>query len=263
MKKVKKAAFITLIMMLILAFSGLSSAVERNIYVGDLIELKITAQGLTGDEVREKFKDFEIVDLKTVSDGFLITIRTFETGEKVVNLGNSEIIITVKSTLGEIDRNDLFEGDTSPENPGFPMDYGILFYVLLLASVVTGGILLANYIKRRRDSLKNPYRRFLDRIKKIPVDDSRYLVMITKCLKKYLEQKFKLNIKGKTSAEILREISAVQCLQPMYEKIRGWLEEMDHYKFSGVFSTDEKKQELLSNLKEFVSEIERLNEGKA
>lgn len=263
MKEVKKAVFITLIMMFILASSGLSSAIERNIYVGDLIELKITVQDLTEDEVREGFKDFEIVDLKSVPDGFLITVRTFEPGEKTIALGNNEIIITIKSTLEEMDRNELFEGDTSPENPGFPFNYGILFYVLLLASVVTGGILLANCIKKRRDSLKTPYRRFLDRIKKIPVGDSRYLVMITKCLKEYLEEKFKLSIKGKTSTEIIHEISAVRILQPVSGKIHNWLKEMDHYKFSGVFSTDEKKRELLSSLKEIVSEIEKLNEGKA
>ena len=102
-----------------LASSGLSSATERNIYVGDLIELKITTEVLTEDEVREKFRDFEIVDLKTVSDGFLITIRTFEAGEKIINIGSSEIVITVKSTLEEIDRSEPFEGIRALKAPDF------------------------------------------------------------------------------------------------------------------------------------------------
>ena len=33
---------------------------ERNIYIGDLIELKITSQTITEDELREKFKEFDI-----------------------------------------------------------------------------------------------------------------------------------------------------------------------------------------------------------
>jgi len=263
MKEVKKAVFILFLIMIMLASSGLSSATERNIYVGDLIELKITTEVLTEDEVREKFRDFEIVDLKTVSDGFLITIRTFEAGEKIINIGSSEIVITVKSTLEEIERNEPFEGDMSPESPGFSIYYNLLFYILVFASFVTGGILLANYIKRRRDSQKSPYQRFTERIKKLSFEDGKYLVMITRCLKEYLEQKFTLDIKGKTSSEIIREISTVQDLQPVSGKVHNWLGEMDHYKFSGVFSTPEKKQELLSELKEIVSEIERTNEGKA
>ena len=107
-------------------------AEERNIYVGDLIELKVTTQAFSQEELREKFSDFEIVSLENKPDGYLLTLRTFETGEKIVHLGDKEIIIHVQSTLDLYDRTGVFEGSTDVQKPGGSPDWRILVGVSAL-----------------------------------------------------------------------------------------------------------------------------------
>ena len=60
MKRLKKVLLIVILAAFALVFANPLIAEERNIYVGDLIELKITTQVFTEEEIREKFKDFEI-----------------------------------------------------------------------------------------------------------------------------------------------------------------------------------------------------------
>jgi len=263
MKSLKKASLFIFLAAFALIFASLSTAEERNIYIGDLIELKIATQEFTEDEIREKFKDFEIVVLKSIPEGFMITLRTFEPSEKVVNLGDSEIIITVKSTLDEIERNELFEGNEATESAGFTINFNYLFYVSAAVFFVSGALIAANYIRKRRDMLLTPYERFKKRLDEISADDGDYLVKLTMYFREYLESKFSLGIKGKTSTEMMGEISPIDDLRPFTGKIGNWLNESDYYKFSGSAAARDKKQELLAGLKEIVSEIEKVNEGKA
>ena len=263
MKRLKKVLLIVILAAFALVFENPLIAEERNIYVGDLIELKITTQVFTEEEIREKFKDFEIVGFKSIPDGFLITLRTFEAGEKVVSLGDTEIIITVKSTLDEIDRNELFEGSLAAESAGLAINFNYLFYAAAIAFFVSGGLVLVNYIRKRRDLLLTPYERFIKRLNNISIDDGDFLVKLTMYFKEYLETKFSLSIKGKTSTEMTGEISKVADLKPFISKIGNWLNESDYHKFSGNAAAEDKKRNLLINLKEIVSQIEQVNEGKA
>lgn len=263
MKSLKKVSFMFILTAFILLSSSPLMAEERNIYVGDLIELKITTREFTEDEMREKFKDFEIVELKSIPEGYLITLRTFEAGEKVVNLADSEIIITVKSTLDEIDRDELFEGSFAVESAALMINLNYLFYAVVIVFFASGGVMLANYIRKRRDMLLTPYERFNNRLSKLSSDDGDYLVKLTMYFKEYIELKFSLRIKGKTSKEMIGEMSKVTELNQFISKIGNWLNESDYFKFSGYAAAKDKKQELLTNMKEIVSQIEQVNEGKA
>lgn len=263
MKSFKKVTFMIILAAFALIFSCPLAAEQRNIYVGDLIELKITTRDFTEDEIREKFKDFEIVELKSISEGFLVTLRTFEVGEKIINLGDSEIVITVKSTLDEIDRNELFEGSLTAESAGFMMNFNYLFYAVIIVFLASGGTILVQYMRKRRDLLLTPYERFNSMLGRTSVEDSDCLVKFTMYFKEYIESKFSLHIKGKTSTEIIGEISNVRELRPYISKIRNWLNDSDYFKFSGNIAANDKKHELLNILKEIVSEIERVNEEKA
>lgn len=263
MKSLKKTSLFILLAAFALIFTSLSTAEERDIYIGDLVELKITTREFTEDEIREKFKEFEIVGLKSIPEGFIITLRTFEPGEKIVDLGNSEIIITVKSTLDEIDRNELFEGNPAAESAGFTINFNYLFYASAAVFFVSGALLAAQYIKKRRDLSLTPYVRFKKRIDKVSADDGDYLVKLTMYFREYLESRFSLIIKGKTSTEMMGEISPTDDLRPFTGEIGNWLNESDYYKFSGNAATRDKKLELLAGLKEIVSKIEQVNEGKA
>lgn len=263
MKGFKKASLMILSAALILIFSCPLLAEERNIYIGDLIELKITTHEFTEDEIREKFNDFEIVELKSIPDGYLVTLRTFETGEKVVDLGGNEIIITVKSTLDEIDRDEVFEGSLTPESAGFMPNFNYLFFAAVIVFAASGGVLAARYVKKRRDLRLTPYERFIKQLDRISVDDADCLVKLTMCFKEYLEAKFLLRIKGKTSTEMTGEISTVNKLQPFINRISNWLNESDYYKFSCDIASKDENHKLLAGLKEIVSQIEQADEEKA
>ncbi len=80
----KKVKITLLLLILTLFYSGQVQAEARNIYVGDLIELRISTQEFTKDALIDKFKDFEIVDLDEDNGGYLLTLRSFEAGEKKV-----------------------------------------------------------------------------------------------------------------------------------------------------------------------------------
>lgn len=104
MKKSKISLLLIILSLFFVISSSSILAEERNIYVGDLIELKIQGEDLTLDELKDKFKDFEIVNVSDISNGYLLTIRSFEPGEKTIQLGDKEIKIVVKSILNEIER---------------------------------------------------------------------------------------------------------------------------------------------------------------
>ena len=126
----------------------------------------------------------------------MITLRTFEPGEKVVNLGDSEIIITVKSTLDEIERNELFEGNEATESAGFTINFNYLFYVSAAVFRIRR-VDCRQLHKKRRDMLLTPYERFKKRLDEISADDGDYLVKLTMYFREYLESKFSLGIKAK------------------------------------------------------------------
>lgn len=252
-----------LLVLFLLASPGRVHAEERSIYVGDLIEIRITTQAFSEEEIREKFKDFEIVELEEKDDGYLLTLRTFETGEKTVLLGDKEIVIDVKSTLDEIDRNDPYEGDLSPQKPGFSADWRIVTGIAVLLFISSGVVVTIRYLKRRKEALLTPWQKFLRGIGSVSLEDKNAFVRLTFFLKLYLESKFAFRIRGKTSNEIMKELNPIPELQAKLPEIRTWLEESDYVKFSGAAVAMDKKQELFTALKELVGKMEESKEGKS
>ena len=59
MNKTRVMTFPLLMMMVIMFLLSNAAASERNIYVGDIVELKISSQKLTEEVIRDKFRDFE------------------------------------------------------------------------------------------------------------------------------------------------------------------------------------------------------------
>ena len=234
-----------------------AAAEARSIYVGDLIDIRIANSDLSQEELKEKFKDFEIVKLREEADGTILTLRTFETGEKKILLGDKELIIDVKSTLDDIKREDVFEGDMNPEEDS--ADTGLLPYLLFIPPVfmlVTGAIILARQLKKRKSESLTPYQSFLRHSGALSEQDGEFFVNLTFCLKQYIEAAYSCRIRGKTSSEILESAVSLQGLQPMLQDMGEWLGECDRLKFSGINVSREKKQELHSDLTELVRKIE-------
>lgn len=263
MKKEKIIPFLLVISLLLFLSSKGVMAEERSIYVGDLINIRITSEKFTEDELRDKFKEFEIENVKKDNGGYIVTLRSFETGEKIVELGDKEIKIVIKSTLDEFEKDDIFEGNLDPQETGFLIKFKYIFYILLLVFLLTGGITFWRFIRKRKVALLNPYQKFLYQTNAIQLNKDDCFVKMTFSLKEYLELSYSCCIKGKTSLEIIENIKSIPNLQEKIDSMDTWLKESDYYKFTGVVASMEKKEELLKKLVEMVKKIEESKEVEA
>jgi hypothetical protein len=232
----------------------------RNIYVGDIITLEISASRLSAEELQERFGDFEIVELKEMAGRYALSLRTFEPGEYTVPLGDKEIVITVGSTLLDIGRDDVFEGATRVMAAGFPFHWRVLFYIAAGFFVLCGGYALAKAVLKKRKKPLSPYQMFLQRCSALMVADDNYFVYLTLYFKEYLEALYQCRIIGKTSAEILHELQEIQPLETMLHLIGVWLRECDRLKFTGISVSDEQKQRHYEKLLELVGSIDSHHE---
>ena len=276
--KIKRILCLLAVLLLILlsvpaiVYVGSSKAAEerstlengRNIYVGDIIRLEITAEGISAGELREKFSDFEIMELKEEPERYVITICTFEPGEYKVLLGNKEIVINVESTLDDIPREDIFEGGTQVMEAGVSFHWRILFHISLSIFVLSGGFILLKILKKRKAKMLTPYQIFLRSSGTLAAESESYLVDLTFLFKKYIESTYQCIIIGKTSSEIVDQLKEIRALETILPDIEEWLMECDRLKFTGVKVSREKKQnhyEKLLVLAEKINLIDVQKEG--
>lgn len=260
----KKTNIIFLIVLITFFFIPSVGAIEngRNIYIGDLIELKITSQTISEDELKEKFKDFDIVDIKKDGESHIITIRTFEPGEKFVKIDNKEIVIDIKSTLDEMDRNSIIKGNLEPKASRNFNIIGYTAFVFTPFFLVSGITLLIICIKRKKIAFLTPYQLFVRDVKAVSIGNSDYLVRLTENFKKYVENVYSYSIRGKTSSEIIKEIKHIKEINHLIKELENWLYECDMFKFSGKIPSTENKKQLLENLIKLVDKIEDIKEVK-
>ncbi|NLL04820.1 MAG: hypothetical protein GX270_03330 [Clostridiaceae bacterium] len=261
MKKSRNLLLLLIICLVLVVSSAHVLAEERSIYVGDLIELKIQSRDLTLDELQDKFKDFEIVKISNISEGYILTLRSFETGEKTIHLGDKEVNIIVKSTLDEIERTDVYDGDPNPLGTGFYLKWKYVFFPLVAIFLLTLILNIRSLLRKKKASSLTPYERFIKAIGNLSVNEEDYLVKLTLCFKDYIGSTYSFPIKGKTSTEIVYEIRRLPGLNEYLSKIKSWLNENDYFKFSGTTAPIAKKLELMERLTELVKSIEASKEG--
>ena len=237
------------------------SAEARNIYIGDIISLEIESKSFSADELRSKFQDFEIVEIKEQSGGYSLSLRAFIPGEYKITLGNKEIIINVQSTLEDINREDIFEGDNRVIEPGFSFRWNIAFYIFAGIFALSGGYILIKLFIAKKPKQKDLLGLFLQRAALLSAEDKNYLVDLTYYFKNYLEAVYKFKIIGKTTSEITKELKNIQGLENMLFDIHKWLTECDRLKFTGVKAQTEEKQEHCQKLIELVEKIDAQKEG--
>jgi len=217
-------------------------AEERNIYIGDIITLQILSREISAEEITEKFRDFEILEIKKEKGGYAVSLRTFEVGEYRIMLGGPEIIINVKSTLEDIERDGIFESDKQIEKSGFLLFSCVLFYFFCGIFVLSGAFLLFKKIGRGKVKTLSALECFFNRCVLLSEEDENYFVDLTYYFKEYLESLYKFKIIGKTSAEILNELKEIKALEGTFPHIREWLDECDRFKFTGIRARTEEKK---------------------
>lgn len=254
----------------IIAAGGAGSAdddgTRRNVYVGDVISLRIASREFSAEELSATFQGFEIVGIEEDPDGLLLSMRTFAVGERKFLLGNKEIVINVSSTLDDIERDGVFQGDAWVIKPGFLFYWRVLFYVAAGCFALAGGLVLAKAAIKRRAKQLSPLQMFMKRCAALCPDDDwgdEYFVDLTFYFKEYLEARLLCRIVGKTSIEIIAELKGIRALVAFLPEIQQWLGECDRLKFSGVEVTAGEKKGHRAKLLNLVGKIDRIKEEAA
>jgi hypothetical protein len=213
----------------------------------------------SAEVLREKFQAFEIVEIKDVNGEYFISLRTFETGEHKILVGDKEIVIIVQSVLDNIQREGIFEGDTGVVEPGFRTRFDVLFYITAGLFVLSGGLVLIKATQKRVIKALSPFQTFLRRAGSLSADNDDYFVDLTFYFKEYLECRYQFRIIGKTSSEIMNVLKEIKLLNTMLPGINEWLTECDRLKFTGVNVTAEVKQEHYEKLLKLVESVESID----
>ena len=235
----------------------------RKLYIGDIITLEIAAPGFSEEEMRQIFHEFEILDLakrnKNEPYHYRLSLRSFDVGERILHIGDKEIIIEVTSTLEDIRREDIYDGGAAVVKPGFRgMQLQIMFCFAAGVFVLSGGFIL--YKKRRNAGIipERAYQLFLHRAARLSTAGEGFLVELTFYFKEYLEslRNRPKRIIGKTSTEIIMELASSPFSADMLFDIQQWLAECDRLKFTGVEASIEDKNRQYEWLLRIVDAIE-------
>ena len=237
----------------------------RNIYIGDIITLRISYREFSAEELKGKFQAFEIVELKVENGEYLVSLRTFEIGEHKILLGDKEIVINIQSVLDDIQREDIFEGDMEIAEPGFLFHWGVLFHAAAGIFVLSGGYVLIKALLKGKIITPSPFQIFLSRSGSLSVEKDDYFVNLTFYFKEYIESLYQCRIISKTSAEIVNALKGIGPLDAMLPGIHEWLTECDRLKFTGAGKnvSAETKQEHYEELLKLVEKIDAQGEETA
>ena len=240
----------------------------RSIYIGDIISLELKYTDIWGarinaDELRERFGAFETVDLKETPDGWLLSLRTFETGEHIINIGGTEIIIEVRSTLTDIDKSGLFEPGAYVLGPGFYFRWRPALFIALTVFGLSGCYILVKFILKKKEKALSPRMLFYKRSGALSDGDALFFVRLTFYFKEYIEGVYGRRIIGKTSKEITDELRTIPGLAGDLAPVGEWLAICDRYKFTGMETTAEQKIVHRNELRDLVAAIDARAEGGA
>ena len=229
---------------------------DRKIYVGDIITLEITAEDFSVNDIMERFSIFEIVDIKEKSGVYILSLRIFETGEFRTSLGNKEIVISVASTLDDIKRDEIFDGDSWVIKQGVFPPWQALLYTAASVFILSGGFLLIILVLKHRKRTLSPHQLFLNRSGALSTESANFFVDLTHYFKEYLESVCSCRIIGKTSYETVNELRRMQMIEVAIPDIQAWLTECDRMKFSGVNLSIEQK---LGHYEKLIGLVDSIN----
>ena len=232
----------------------------RNIYVGDIFTLSIESEGMPEQELEGSFSGFEVVDIRRDGGGWLVSLRTFETGEKTINIGGREVVVTVASTLDDLQRDGIFEGGDELMRPGFTLNWRIASYAALGLFVASGCAVFLPRLISKRAKPEGGYQRFLRSSSALSPDSEGFLVDLTFYFKEYVGSISNRKIVGKTSAEIMEQLQGIPEFGSLLPEIQAWLSECDRIKFTGAHATRDEIQAHFDKLLHIAGEIDGLSE---
>lgn len=246
---------ITFISLIVLTM-GMINGDERPIYVGDVIELNIDSRTYSVSDIELAFDEFEIIELTRADKMYSLKIRSFEVGEHIVNLGNTDLVISIASMLSE-DENELKIANVELEKVGVVLPWSIIKFVFLTISLIGVVVFMVIWVKDRPKKQLSNHDQFIIAVKLIKIDDKDYAYKLTLLFKEYLSKQFVLSLSGLTRIELINCLSSVQAVKASLSIIDLWLSKCDTFKYSKDKASIEAKEILRQELLAFVDSINK------
>lgn len=142
--------------------SILTYSETRDIYIGDTIKLKVESLMIDEDELREKFKDFEIDKIEREEEFYVLSLKTYDVGDHLIKIGNNNIKIRVKSLRDVYKKDEIFKIESDEARNLEIMEEKTYFYkaLFLLIFLIILIVILVYYILK-----------FLLKAKKVIIDE--------------------------------------------------------------------------------------------
>lgn len=162
----------------------------KDINVGDTVTLQIT--GVSKERIINSFKntEFSIENIRDEKDGVVIlSIKGFKIGKNIINIGNKEINIDIKSLLTPEDK-EIFINLSDESNKNLFLHQ---FPYVTFVSSITGitalvFILLGIKFKKNKSALLNPEQKFENEMNTLSSD--RWFYEISYALREYIDKKY-------------------------------------------------------------------------
>ena len=208
---------------LIILFVTLSLSLSaKDINIGDTVTLQIT--GISKEKIIDSFKntDFSIENMKDGKDGAVIlSVKGFKTGENIINIGNKEVTIDVKSVLTPDDK-EIFINLSDESNKDlflhqFPYGSAISGVAGITALVI---ILLGIKIKKDKTLHLTPEEKFENEMNVLSKD--RWFYEMSYALREYIDKKY--------GSHFINGIYSP--LKKLNDEDIQFIEWLDNYKFS-------------------------------
>lgn len=208
---------------LIILFVTLSLSLSaKDINIGDTVTLQIT--GISKEKIIDSFKntDFSIENMKDGKDGAVIlSAKGFKTGENIINIGNKEVTIDVKSVLTPDDK-EIFINLSDESNKDlflhqFPYGSAISGVAGITALVI---ILLGIKIKKDKTLHLTPEEKFENEMNVLSKD--KWFYEMSYILREYIDKKY--------GSHFINGIYSP--LKKLNDEDIQFIEWLDNYKFS-------------------------------
>jgi len=254
-----KTVFIIAIISFMILTTGLMNGEERPIYVGDIIELNIDSSTYSLVDIEIAFEDFEIVDLIEVEEVYELKIRSFDVGEHIVTLGNTEVVISITTLLND-DKTELMPGELALKEPGFILPWTAIKFISLAISLIGIVTLIILIIKNRPLKPLSIYETLKVQLNDISLLSDDYAYHLITVFKTYISKQFSEPFIGLTTKELLFHIKGYPEVKESYELMSLWLNKCDTFNYSKDKANLESKTLLKEELITIVESIEENSE---
>jgi len=250
-----KMVFIIAVISFMILTMGMMNGEERPIYVGDIIELNIDSSTYSLSDIELAFEAFEIIDIVEIEGFYNLKIRSFDVGEHIVTLGNTEINININTLLSD-KKTELITGEVALKEPDIILPWTVIKLISLTISLIGLVTLIVIIIKNRPLKQLSNYETLKIQLNDINLKSDDYAYHLTNVFKSYISKQFSKPFRGLTTKELLLQIKGNHEVEESYELMSLWLNKCDTFNYSKDKANLESKILLKEELITIVESIE-------